>query len=59
MFDSYCLIQALVPPTCPPLFLEIALKCCEYEPKDRYDANQVFCLLSISSSISSLVLISY
>lgn len=37
-FDA---VKALAPPDCPPKFLEIALKCCEYEPKDRYDANQL------------------
>lgn len=36
----FCL-QALVPTDCPPVFLQIALKCCEYEPKDRYDTGQV------------------
>eukprot|EP00026_Physarum_polycephalum_P011385 Phypoly_transcript_11604.p1 GENE.Phypoly_transcript_11604~~Phypoly_transcript_11604.p1 ORF type:complete len:326 (+),score=46.62 Phypoly_transcript_11604:146-1123(+) len=38
-------VKALVPADCNPEFLDIALKCCEYEPKDRYDASQLLLAL--------------
>lgn len=34
-------VKELVPADCHPDFLAIALKCCEYEPKDRYDGPQL------------------